>query len=203
MYRNYFAEVGGETGQRQDRQLNNLADLQTALGDVGSCVVVRNGYTFSDAERLRRLNACLAELDHEWLMGHHRIGLQQRVEITFTTRFVEPTTATHVTQAFCSALSCGYTGGGQALWAPLASLVLDAAYEATLCAAVVDANEGDGTGTVWLTQLGGGAFGNELSWIGNASRRAVERMRNHDLDVRIAHHQRLRPEIVRLCPGTV
>ena len=37
-----------------------------------------------------------------------------------------------VTQTFCSALSCGYSDGSEEQWEPLARVVLDAAYEATL-----------------------------------------------------------------------
>lgn len=201
VYRNYFARVDGEIGQREHRQLNNLSDLQAALGEAGSCVEVRNGYTFSEAGRLVRLNAALAELDRDELKGQLRIGLQRQVEVTFASRFEEPKTKSHVSQAFCSALSCGYTGGGHELWAPLASLVLDAAYEATLCAAVLDAAEGLGSGTVWLTLLGGGAFGNDITWVGDAIARAVQRMRHYDLDVRIAHHRRVNDDIVARCPA--
>jgi len=202
VYRNYFVPVEGRRGQRQDRQLNNLRELQAALGGAGEGVRVRHGYTFSDAESLDRLNGELLHHDRESLMGDLRIGLQQDVDVTFATRFVEPVAPTQVSQAFCSALSCGYTGGGRQAWAPLASLVLDAAYEATLCAAVVDAAEGRGSGRVWLTLLGGGAFGNDVGWIGAAIRRATDRMRHYDLDVRVAHHLRTDDEVLRHCPAS-
>ena len=117
-------------------------------------------------------------------------------------RFVEPTQPARVSQAFCSALSCGYTGGGLELWAPLATLVLDAAYEATLLAAAIDAERGRGSGKVWLTFLGGGAFGNDRRWIAGAIGRALSLMRDRELDVRIAHYGRIDEDIRRAVDAT-
>jgi hypothetical protein len=68
-----------------------------------------------------------------------------------------------------------------------ASIVLEAAYEATLWAAVLNAQRGK-SNTVLLTLLGGGAFGNCRSWIYAAMRRALELMMTFDLDVRLVSH---------------
>jgi hypothetical protein len=95
-----------------------------------------------------------------------------------------------VSQAFCSAISCAYVYGVPLeAWRSLATLVLDAAYEATLWAALVDAASAGGTGRVWLTLLGGGAFGNRDEWIGGAIRRALAAVEGYELDVRIAHYR--------------
>src|SRR5690606_37697750 len=131
------------------------------------------------------------------------IGLQTDVGVTFARRFVEPDTPTTVSQAFCSALSCGYTRVGLDSWEPLATLALDAAYEATLWAATLGAVEARGwTGRrrprrVWLTFLGGGAFGNREEWIGRAIGRALARLHGIELDVRIAHHRRRNDAMVQ------
>jgi hypothetical protein len=38
IYRNYFAEVGGQFGQTQDRQLDTLADVRTDMTKAsGGC----------------------------------------------------------------------------------------------------------------------------------------------------------------------
>jgi hypothetical protein len=194
--RNYFAVVDGQVGQRRDRQLNNLDEVQARLGPAGQCVEVRNGYTFSDAARLGHLAVALAAQDREELLAALKIGLHAGVGVTFARRFVEPARSQRVSQAFCSALSCGYTGGTQELWAPLAQIVLDAAYEATLWAAVFDAEQGHGSRKVWLTALGGGAFGNDRRWIADAMARALARASDRDLDVRIAHYRDV-DEIIR------
>ena len=195
--RNYFVEVAGERGQTRGRQINNLRSVQERLGDAGELVEVRNGYTFSSPERLDALGAALEAADRDALMGAMRIGLQTGVEVTFARRFEPPEEPRWVSQAFCSALSCGYASGSLAQWRPLAKLVLDAAYEATLLAAVLDAEEGAGSGRVWLTFLGGGAFGNEKTWIADAIARALALVGDRALDVRIAHHRKLDEDIVR------
>jgi hypothetical protein len=195
--RNYFVEVDGEPGQTRDRQINNLRGVQERLGEAGQLVEVRNGYTFSTPEQLETLGRALEGADRDALLQEIRIGLQTGVEVTFARRFEAPSEPRWVSQAFCSALSCGYASGSLAQWRPLAKLVLDAAYEATLLAAVLDAEEGAGSGKVWLTFLGGGAFGNSKTWIADAIARTVGSMRDRAVDVRIAHHRQLDEDIVR------
>jgi hypothetical protein len=197
VYRNYFAPVGGLAGQTHDRQLDTLDELAEALGRPGAYWDVRNGYTWSDELRLRRLRDALARHDREALLGTVKIGLHADVGVTFARRFVEPTEPSRVSQAFCSALSCGYTDVPLACWEPLATLVLDAAYEATLRTAMLDAVEGGGNGTVWLTFLGGGAFGNRKEWIARAIGRALARLEGVELDVRIAHYRTLDDAMTR------
>ena len=51
------------------------------------------------------------------------------------------------------------------LWRPLACLVLDAAYEATLAVAALLAAERGVRVTCYLTKVGGGVFANEDEWI--------------------------------------
>jgi hypothetical protein len=67
-------------------------------------------------------------------------------------------------------------------WEPFASLVLQAEYEATMWAAVLNAQRG-ASNVVLLTWLGGGAFGNEDSWIHAAMRRALHMMLGFDVSV--------------------
>ena len=66
-------------------------------------------------------------------MGRLRIGVQWDTEVTLDD-------AGHtVTQAFCSALPIAYADHHADRWEPFARLVLDAAYEATLAAAALNA----------------------------------------------------------------
>ncbi|MAQ18999.1 MAG: hypothetical protein CMN30_29900 [Sandaracinus sp.] len=191
VYRNYFAPVGEHVGQTAQHQLNGLAGVLRALGDAGTKVEVRNGYTFSDDARLEPLNAALETLDRDDLMGGLRVGIQSRCAVTFASRFQPPDAPRHVSQAFCSALSCGYSPGSLARWRGLAKLVLDGAYEATLLAAAQDREDGRGSGVVWLTFLGGGVFGNSPVWIADAIGRALRRAAHLPLDVRVAHYRRV------------
>src|SRR5262245_28373178 len=68
-----------------------------------------------------------------------------------------------------------------------ATLILEAAYEATMWAAVLNAQRGVSR-RVLLTRLGGGAFGNRDEWIDAALRRSLAMMRNTDLDVRMVSY---------------
>ena len=89
-----------------------------------------------------------------------------------------------VSQAFCSALPIAYSNIPTAAWCPFAQVILEAAYEATLSAAVLNAGRGCPP-IVLLTRLGGGAFGNAGEWIDAALRRALRLFENYDLDVRL------------------
>lgn len=194
VYRNYFAMVDGRPGQSRDRQLDTLADLARRLGSDGQYWTMRNGYVESDHARLDALRRALTQHRTEDLRDAVRVGLQTRVEVTFAQRFVVPETPTYVSQAFCAAVPCGYAPAvPTAAWAPLACLVLEAAYEATLWAAIRDGATGEGSGRVWLTLVGGGVFANEPEWITGAIRRAVDVVQGYELDVRVAHYGERNP----------
>ena len=94
------------------------------------------------------------------MRGQLCIGLHRDVEVTEAAGEKRPM----VSQAFCSALPVAYTSIAPSHWKAFASLVLEGAYEATLCAAVHNAQRG-ASSIVLLTSLGGGAFGNDESWI--------------------------------------
>lgn len=73
--------------------------------------------------------------------------------------------------------------------------VLEAAYEATMLAAALNAQRG-ASNVVFLTLLGGGAFGNRNSWIYDAVRRALGLTKNFDLDVRLVSYGAPSKELV-------
>jgi hypothetical protein len=66
--------------------------------------------------------------------------------------------------------------------------VLEAAYEATICAAILNAS-GTGVNAVFLTLLGGGVFGNRMRWITDAIERAIEIYADYDLDIGIVSYR--------------
>jgi hypothetical protein len=193
IYRNYFAPVGGGQGQTTDRQLNGLAGLGEALsGALGKPVSdlwsMQNGYALCSRTGLDAIAGHLgalgaAELDH--LRGRLSVGIHSDVEVTDLSGGCGPT----VSQAFCSALPVAYTSVSPAHWKPFASLILEAAYEATMWAAVLNTQRGK-SNKVLLTSLGGGAFGNDDRWIDAAIRRALEMVSEVDLDVRLVSYGR-------------
>jgi hypothetical protein len=94
-----------------------------------------------------------------------------------------------VSQAFCSALPVAYKRNVPALhWREFGSLVLEAAYEATMAAAVLKARRGI-SNVVLLTELGAGAFENDPAWVHAAMRRALQMMSGFDLDVRLVSYR--------------
>lgn len=186
IYRNYFAAVGGQVGQSRASQINTLARLGEALGHDARRAPLwsyRNGYALCSREGLvritRRLDAA-DEAERDGLRARLQIGMHWDVEVTDAQAPPAPV----VSQAFCSALPVAYGEPPPAMWEPFARLVLDAAYEATLLAAAVNAARAGGSRRVLLTRLGGGAFGNDPAWIDAAIERALRRAEGLDLDVR-------------------
>jgi hypothetical protein len=201
IYRNYFANVGGVQGQTAARQLDGLADIGTTLGDALGCPLaqlwsMRNGYAMCTQSGLNAIAAYLEAPDSVRsvnLGGVLRIGLHWNVEVTDGSG----PTAPRVSQAFCSALPVSYSRVAPAHWRVFASFILHAAYEATMWAAVCNAQRG-GSNTVLLTRLGGGAFGNDESWIQAAMRAALQAVRACDLDVQLVSYGTPSPHLLEL-----
>ncbi|MFO1079322.1 MAG: hypothetical protein U1E23_01660 [Reyranellaceae bacterium] len=152
---------------------------------------MQNGYALCTADGLAAIGRHLAqcsESERDALRGLLRIGLHRDVEVTDGAAAgagaPAPLPGPLASQAFCSALPVAYTRLPARAWAPFATLVLEAAYEATLWASVLAARDGD-SNVVLLTRVGGGAFGNDDAWIDRAMRRALDLVRDVDLDVRL------------------
>jgi len=168
--RRYFVECDGGVGQTASRQLNCLADLGHALGNSRQDLwVIRNGYALPRPGGLTKVAERIAALDdagRDQLRSLLRIGVQWDTQVTSDG-------ARHlVSQAFCSALSVAYAREPVTAWEPFARLVLEASYEAALHAAALNARA-TGNSTVFLTLVGGGAFGNPQAWILDALERAL------------------------------
>jgi hypothetical protein len=191
IYRNYFAPVGGSRGQTAERQLDGLADLGGTLAaalnrPVKALWDMQNGYALCTRTGLDSIADHLGSLQPDQLdilRGQLRIGIHRDVEVTDTEGERRPL----VSQIFCSALPVAYTRVPPSNWEAFASLVLEAAYEATMSAALLNAKRG-ASNVVLLTQLGGGAFGNHDDWILAAMRRSLEGMRELDLDVKLVSY---------------
>jgi hypothetical protein len=182
IYRNYFAVANGQTGQSAKNQIDCLADVGEALGNTGNRLwEMRNGYALAShggliaiADRLRESTE--NELDD--LRKLLRIGIQWNTQVTLKN-------ARHtVSQAYCSALPIAYCSHALNLWEKFARLVLEASYEATVCAAILNSRN-RGSRKLFLTLLGGGAFGNATDWIIKGIQRALNLYEHFDLDVAI------------------
>ena len=201
IYRNYFVPIEGNHGQTENRQLDGLADLGAALSSalklpVGKLWRMQNGYALATQTGLDAIARHLETLgtdEIQFLRGKLRIGIHRDVEVTDVAVPERP----RVSQSFCSALPVAYSRVPPAYWEPFALLVLEAAYEATMWATVLNAQRG-ASNVVFLTLLGGGAFGNHGRWIHAAIRRALELMANFDLDVRLVSYGTPSKEIVAI-----
>jgi hypothetical protein len=178
-----------------------LADLGEALGTVLNQPVkalwrMQNGYALCTRAGLDAIAKYLSALqpgEFDCLLSKLCIGVHRDVEVTDAAGTHRPM----VSQAFCSALPIAYTSVPPFHWEAFASLVLQAAYEATMSAAVLNAQRG-ASNAVLLTQLGGGAFGNHNDWICAAIRRALEMMSGFNLDVRIVSYETPSPTILQI-----
>lgn len=185
VYRNYFAIVDGIEGQDAGRQIDCLRDVHQTLSPDGQPLwEMRTGYALPTASTLAHFNRRYSELGEDGrdaLRAALRIGIHRDVEVT------RSRSRQLVSQAFCSALPLSYSSAGSSEWESFARLILEAAYEGTLLAAVENASRHP-SAPVYLTQLGGGAFGNRTGWIVAAMERAFDRLADSGLDVRIVHY---------------
>ncbi len=185
IFRNYFAPLGDQLGQTASLQIDCLADLGATLGGPGLWDM-RNGYALASVEGLHNVNARLAAAsddERDDLRGLLRIGVQHDVEVLGTDHLV--------TQVYGSALPVTYGKPPRPLWEPLARLILEASYEATIL--VARQRQID---TVFLTLLGGGVFGNDDVWIGDSVLRALSMAGG--LHVRIVSYGRPSPCVGRI-----
>jgi len=185
IYRNYLASVNGQTGQTATNQLDCLADIGRALNNSNDVLwEMRNGYALASKHGLIEISDRLRESSEQQideLRKLLRIGVQWDTEVTL--RDSKHT----VSQVYCSALPVAYCRHGLDLWERFARLILEASYEASICAAILNSRR-KGSRKIFLTLLGGGAFGNPAEWIMGALERAVRLYEKFDLDVAIVSY---------------
>ena len=186
IYRNYFVELDGQMGQTATRQIDGLAAVGEALGNRDNRLwQMQNGYALATEEGLTEIAdrlAVMSEDEIDDLRGRLRIGIQWQTQVTLEGCDHD------VSQVYCSAVPVVYSTCSRERWAPFARLVLEAAYEATLCAAVLNF-QASGNPALFLTRVGGRAFGNDSAWIRDAIMHAVARYRDVPLEVAIVSRQ--------------
>lgn len=195
IYRNYFVPIGRQIGQTSDIQIDCLADLGTALGNIDERLwAMTNGYALPNEDGLQEITRQLVSIDpteRDRLKGLLRIGIQEETEVTLGN-------FNHlVTQAYCSALPVAYTPFPKSEWESFARLVLEAAYEACFHVAVLN-KINTGVSKLFLTQLGGGAFGNQEKWIMDAIMHSLELFSRSGLDVSIISYGSSSPQVMEL-----
>jgi len=182
VYRNYFVNDGrGQAGKVQIDCLAGVADLLENAKERHWKMV--NGYCMPDssggiARASARIKAdpALAERVQAAL----RVGVHWDTEVKGGSH--------RVCQVFSSALPVAYAKSVRSNdWAPFACAVLDATYVATLTVATLLAAQRQERVKVFLTAVGGGAFGNRSMWIVNAMEKALASFKEAPLDVKLVH----------------
>ena len=193
LYRNYLVPIkinnstGGiktHIGQTEKVQINNFEDVEKVL--KVPYFWNENGYLYSTTKDLSALNLIIGDYQDQ-IMNHLKFGVCYNTEVCFTKRFVQSRKKVLVSQIFCSAISCSYSGIPVDYWEPLARLILKSCYKATLLAGILNHRYG-GSNKVFLTFIGGGAFGNKLEWITDAINYAIDSVRHANLDIYICHY---------------
>ncbi|MBI1494066.1 hypothetical protein [Halocynthiibacter styelae] len=194
IWRNYFTTLSGDLGQCR-KQIDSLADMGRALGnESGAIWRMQNGYVLPGEKALAQLRGRILRMNEagrDEIRSLLRIGLQQNTEVTVAGG------GSLVSQVYASALPVAYSNLPEWDWEPFARLVLEAAYEATLRIAAQNASEGT-SDKLFLTLLGGGAFGNRTEWITDAIDYALRRVNDAGLDVTIVSYGQSQPALARL-----
>lgn len=190
IYRNYFADVNGVTGQTRDNQIDCLSEIGRYFG--GDLWQMENGYCFPTPSGLAHIENHLSNCSEQALddiRGKLKVGIQSKTQVTIGD-------ATHlVTQVFCSALPIAYSDIPTSNWDHFPRLILDATYEATFHVAVQNLAD-TGCNKLYLTLVGGGVFGNKLEWILQSIGRSLELFGWANLDVYIVSYGSSKPEVV-------
>lgn len=162
VYRNYFTEVNGRVGQSSDNQINCLDNLERYFeNDRLKLWEVKNGYAFANTDGLKYLSTRISEFDqkeYEKVKGLVKVGIQWNSQVTISNEM------TNVTQVYCSALPVAYSHIESFYWEKFAKLILESIYESTIRTALLNFAL-SGNNKLYLTLVGGGAFGNEEEWI--------------------------------------
>lgn len=185
IYRNYFVEINGQIGQTENNQIDCLELIGKELENERlNLWQMKNGYALPSQDGILTINKKIAQLkdeEREYLKGKLKVGIQWQTEVTVSE------TKHKVSQIYCSALPVSYSHIESFYWESFARVILEALYEATLYAGMINM-EKNNSNLVYLTLVGGGAFGNEDYWILESMQKAIEKFKNVPLNVKIVSY---------------
>jgi hypothetical protein len=185
VYRNYFVESNGQIGQTKNNQIDCLDLIGKELDNENLALwTMKNGYALVNENGLLAINKKIAQLnetEREDLKGKLKTGTQWNTEVTISK------TKHQVSQIYCSALPVGYSQIEAFYWESFARIILEALYESTLYVGMLNM-EKNNSNLVYLTLVGGGAFGNEEYWILESMQKAIRKFKNVPLDIKIVSY---------------
>ena len=197
-FRNYLYNGIGQG----DTQIDCLAGVGRVVGNDEARGApkywdMQNGYAMpANSQAMRALGERL----------RHESGLSTRAQEALQVgvhwdTVVRPPNTHRVCQVYASAVPVSYarsTGTAPDDWEEFARLVLRAAYDATLLVGRVKAAQAGKRVTVFLTMLGGGAFGNRDAWVIDGIVNALERHRDAPIDVKLVHYGSMQGEYAKI-----
>jgi hypothetical protein len=195
IYRNYFLKIGEQYGQTFDKQIDCLDLIGKEMNNEElNLWTMRNGYALANQQGLLHINKTFSHFSNsqlESIKGKLKVGIQWNSEVTISQN------KQLVSQIYCSALPVAYSLIEPYYWEKFARIILEATYEATLYTALINLQK-YGSNRVFLTLVGGGAFGNEETWILNSIKKTLDKFKNCPLDVRIVSYRNPNPNIRKL-----
>jgi len=186
IYRNYFVGVNNQIGQSSKNQIDCLDLIGKDLcNEELNLWKMENGYTLVNEQGILNLNFLINNLNNkqrEQLKEKLKIGIQWNTQVTISE------SKQLVSQVYCSALPVAYSNVNSIYWESFSRLVLEATYEATLHAALINYKRTN-SNKVFLTLVGGGAFGNRIDWITDSILVAIRKFKKTPLDISIVSYK--------------
>jgi hypothetical protein len=194
-YRNWILTKGDE----KEQQMNGLRYIMKRLESTTNgkeLIQWKNGYALAgkdlDRNILEILNMTQKQLDI-LVTDNLKVGVVHNSESVIQFRFncngpyylkKEPT---YTSTIWCSAIALNYSEKKEYL-IPLAKSILKATYKITLLTGVKL-----GIKDIYLTQIGGGVFGNKMEWISEAIQEALDLVKYHDINVYSLFYNKVHP----------
>ena len=194
-HRNYFVEVAGRQGQVHGAQLDCLQKLGAYFNNKRLALwTMQNGYALVTSEGLKMIDAHLAGLSAgtwEELKGLLEVGVQWNTQVTVMEE------GHLLSQIYCSALPVAYSHVEAERWKRFATFILEATYEATLLTGLRNYRM-TGNRLVYLTLVGGGAFGNLDEWIYEAIVKVLRRYSHCGLRLKFVSYGASNPVVQKV-----
>jgi hypothetical protein len=200
LFRNYFVQTTDPSTGRQfvgqcrgGRQINLASSVEEVLeNEKHGYWALRNGYLLPAKGKMAKLNQAMEEGGEELcerVVDSFGVGVHWGTEVGGGGGggggIVCQVYASAVPVAYCKSTSITD-------WAPFARLTLRGMYKATLLVGAKLARESGERVTVYLTMLGGGAFGNQITWVLDAIEEAFCEFGGEALDVKLGECKKKR-----------